>query len=135
MEISHHKFNFSLTLDDLRSIREAIRRWGKPAECIEGFTGVELYRHFERWDQFVKTDWANWDRSEYNHDIGCRYWIRVAIEYSCPATRNILEQQIAPIDAQFQSHMKLIKRQSVLDCVPLSQHPYFWESHTILPEL
>ena len=84
MEITPLKFQLAITQDDLRSIREAIRKWGKPAECIDGFTGAELYRHFERWQPFVSTDWTDWDISEYGHDIGCRYWIQVAIEHSCP---------------------------------------------------
>jgi hypothetical protein len=135
MEISPLKFQFALTADDLRVIRDAIRRWGKSSDCVEGFTGAELYRHFERWEQFVSTDWSHWDISEYDHDIGYRYWIQVAIEHSCPATRVVLEQQVATIDVQFQSHMKAAKRPRVLECAPLSRHPYFWESHTIHPEL
>jgi hypothetical protein len=31
--------------------------------------------------------------------------------------------------------MRSAKRQDILECAPLSQHPYFWESHTIHPEL
>jgi len=135
MEISPLKFHFALTPEDLRSIREAIRRWGKPAECIDGFTGAELYRHFERWQQFVETNWAGWDRSEYDHDIGCRFWVQVAIEHSSPATRTVLEQQVAPLDASFQAQMRPAKRPTILECAPLSHHPYFWESHTIHPEL
>jgi hypothetical protein len=135
MEISPLKFRFVLTSDDLHSIREAIHRWGKPAGCIEGFTGAELYRHFEMWEQFVDANWAGWDRSEYDHDIGCRFWIQLAIECSCPATRAVLEQQVAPVDARFQMQMRPAKRPNILECVPLSGHPYFWESHTVHPEL
>jgi hypothetical protein len=135
MEISPLNFQFALTPEDLRSIREAIRRWGKPADCINGFTGAELYRHFERWRQFVETNWADWDISEYDHDLGCRYWIQVAIEHSSPATRTTLEQQVAPVDALFRKQMRSAKHSKVIELTPLSQHPYFWESHTIHPEL
>jgi hypothetical protein len=128
METSPLKFHFALTPEDLRSIREAIRRWGKPAECIDGFTGAELYRHFERWQQFVETNWADWDRSEYDHDIGCRFWVQLAIENSSPGTHTVLEQQVARVDAP-------AKRPTILESAPLSHHPYFWESHTIHPEL
>ena len=81
MEISRLKHQFALTPEDLNSIREAIRDWGKPNDCIEGYTGAQLYRHFEWWEQFVTTDWAGWDISEYGHDIGCRHWIQLAIEH------------------------------------------------------
>jgi hypothetical protein len=91
MEISQLKFHFALTPEDMRSIREAIGQWGKPPECIDRFSGAELYRHFETWQQFVDTNRADWDRSEYDHDIGCRCWIRVAVEHSCSATRTVLE--------------------------------------------
>jgi hypothetical protein len=131
MEVSPHKYQFALTQDDLRSIREAILRWGKPAECIDGFTGAELCRHFERWKEFVDTDWADRDFSEYEYGIGCRFWIQVSIERSSPATRAVLEQQVAPIDAQFQSRMRRVNRPHILDSAPLSRHPYFWESHSI----
>jgi hypothetical protein len=135
MEISPLKFQFELTPEDLRSIRDAIRRWGKPTDCVEGFNGAELYRHFERWQLFVDTNWADWDISEYSHDVGCRYWIQVAIEHSCPATRLVLEHQVEPIDTEFRAHMKAAKRPDVLDRAPFSKRPYFWETHTIHPEL
>jgi hypothetical protein len=135
MEISPLRFQFALTRDDLRSIREAIHQWGKPAECVDGFTGVELYRHFEGWEQFVETDWADWDQSEYNHDIGCRFWIQVAIEHASPATRAVLEQQVVSLDAIFIAQMRPVRCSNISECAPLSQHPYFWETHTIHPEL
>lgn len=102
---------------------------------MDGFTGAELHRHFESWEQFVDTNWVDWDSSEYDHDIGCRFWIQVAIEHSCPATRTVLEQQVAPVDAVFQSRMRPAKRPDIREGTPLSQHPYFWESHTVHPEL
>ena len=135
MEHSPLKFSFALTPEDLRSIREAIRRWGKPTECISEFNGAELYRHFERWQQFVEINWANWDRSEYDHDIGCRFWIQVAIEHSCPSTCITLEEQVAPVDALFQTRMRPAKRPTILEGAPLAHHPYFWESQTLHPEL
>jgi hypothetical protein len=135
MEISLLKFQFALTSDDLYAIRDAIRHWGKPSDYVDGFTGAELYRHFERWKQFVSTDWSRWDISEYDHDIGCRYWIQVAIEHSSPATRSVLERQVASLDAQFQTQMRPAKRPGILDCAPLGERPYFWETHTLHPEL
>lgn len=134
MKISPLKFQIELTTNDLHSIQGALRCWGKPSDCIEGFTGVELYRHFERWDEFVTTNWDDWDLSEYLHDIGCRYWIQVAIEHSCPETRSVLEQQVDPLDTAFRARMKPTRHPNVLDSVPLSEHPYFWETHTIHPE-
>lgn len=135
MKVSPLKFQFALTADDLHAIREAIRRWGEPSDRVEGFTGAELYRHFGRWEQFVSTDWSHWDISEYDHDIRCRYWIQVAIEHSCPVTRSVLESQVAPLDAQFQSCMRPAKHPDISEGAPLSRQPYFWESHTIHPEL
>ena len=135
MEISPLKFKFELTSEDLRSIRDAIRLWGKPTDCVERFTGAELYKHFERWQQFVDTNWSDWDLSEYGHDIGCRYWIQVAIEHSSPATRSVLERQVTPIDAQFRANMKPAKRPRIELAGPLSGRPYFWETNTLHPEL
>jgi hypothetical protein len=134
MNIGPLKFHFALTPSDLHAIREAMSLWGKPTQSSDGFTGAELYRHFERWEQFVDTDWSDWEWSEYSHDIGCRFWIQIAIEHVCPATRIVLEQQIAPLDAIFQSRMRPSKRPDILGCNLLSQHPYFWESHTLHPE-
>ena len=135
MEISPLKFHFALTPDDVHSIREAVREWGEPVEKIDGFNGAELYRNFESWDQFVDTNWDDWDKHEYSYDISCRFWIQIAIEHSLPATRSVLEEQVAIIDARFQTHMKPVKRLGILEGAPLSGHPYFWESHTIHPEL
>jgi hypothetical protein len=134
MNIGSLKFHFSLTPSDLHTIREAIRQWGMPQTYIDGFTDAVLYRHFERWEQFVNIDWSEWDWSEYSHDIGCRFWIQVAIEHSSLDTRIVLEQQVAPLDAIFQSRMRPLKRPNVLGCISLSHHPYFWESHTLHPE-
>ena len=135
MKISPLKFQIELTSDDLNSIRDALRCWGKSSDCIEGFTGAELYRHFERWDEFVTTNWNDWDLSEYLHDIGCRYWIQVAIEHSYSETQSVLKRQIEPLDVAFRGRMKPASRPNVSDSVPLSKRPYFWETHTIHPEL
>lgn len=127
MLISRLKFRFSLTPEDLHSIREA-------TDIAEGFNGARLYDHFEGWETFVETDWLDWDVSEYDHDLKCRFWIQLAIERSCPATRAVLEQQVAPLDARFQEVMRPTKSRHGMNRLPLSGHPYFWETHTIHPD-
>jgi hypothetical protein len=131
VQISPVKYKFALNAEDMHSIREALRRWGKSEESVDGFNGSTLYRYFERWHQFVETDWTTWDQSEYNQDLDCRFWIQVAIEHSCPATRNDLELEVDFIDARFKACMKHAIEPSILVGTPLSQHPYFWESYTI----
>lgn len=128
MRIAPLGFRFSLTPEDLRSIREA-------CEVAADFNGARLYEEFEAWEGFVDTDWSQWDSSEYDNDIACRFWIQLAIERSSPATRAVLEQQVEPLDERFRAVMKPARSRSGWDRLPLSGHPYFWETHTIHPDL
>jgi len=127
-------FSFSLTETDFVSIRSALRLWGKSNDIVEGYDNAQLNRHFEMWANFVQTDWRDWDISEYNHDIGCRYWIQIAIDYATPQTRNLLEKSVQPIDEIFKTKMKLCSNQQNSSKMPQSGQPYFWETNTIYPE-
>lgn len=134
MEIKPLKYQFSLAESDRESIRQAIHDWGKPGELADGFNGGKLYEYFERWENFVSTDWTNWDSSEYNHDIGCRVWIQVAIEHASPETRSDLERAVKPLDDRFKAHMApATSRGMQRSAAPLSAGPYFWDTHTIHP--
>ena len=134
MKVRELAFDVETALSDLEAIRGAIRKWGKPSSVVDEYAGARLYDEFCAWAQFVDTDWEAWDQSEYNHDIGCRSWIQLAIEYSSSATAIRLEAAVAPIDARFKSRMRPARR--MIERTPVLQgHPYFWETHTLHPEL
>ena len=120
----------------MEKIRVALRSWGKSEEIVSGFTGSRLHDYFGTWSQFVDTDWSDWDRAEYNHDIGCRYWIQLAIENSSSDTSENLQQAVQPVDERFKARMKPCQDTTQLMLKgPFLDHPYFWETHTIHPEL
>jgi hypothetical protein len=116
------------------AIRTALQAWGKPANIVGEFDGARLHNYYEQWAQFVQTDWSHWDISEYDHDIGCRYWIQIAIEHATPQTRVVLEQTILPIDETFIAQMRPCEFRQYSAREPLSNHPYFWEINTIYPQ-
>jgi hypothetical protein len=95
MKVREPDFDVEITVADLESIRDAIRKWGKPSRVADEYEGARLYDQLCAWAQFVDTDWADWDQSEYDHDIGCRYWIQVAIEHSSSATATRLHPALA----------------------------------------
>jgi hypothetical protein len=135
MEINESRFDFCLSEQDRQQIRDGIRKWGKPHSLYTGFNGGRLYNHFEAWDDFVEMNWKDWDFSEYDYDIECRYWIQLSIEYATPVTKQALESAVAKADAKFKAMMKPTKRPKILQPSPLFSHPYFWEANTIHPEL
>jgi hypothetical protein len=135
MRIAEHQFDLRIELSDLERIRSAIRRWGKPAEVADAYDGSLLYRHVEAWHQFVKTDWGNWDASEYDHDIGCRVWVQLAIENSCAGSSERIELAVRPADEHFRASMVPAVAWCRRTTPVLDSHPYFWETHTIHPEL
>ena len=134
MHIRRLKFRFSLSEEDLRGIREAIRAWGKPRDVLDRYNGASLYNHFEIWEQFVSQEWSGWDISEYHHDIGVRTWIQVAIEHSTATTRADLERAVKPLDDKFKGRMVPLSSTTRYETSVLSEGPYFWEQHTIYPE-
>ena len=116
---------------DLLQIRSAILRWKKNEELAHQFDVDRLKDHFEYWEKFVQQEWQGWDESEYDHDLGCRYWIQVAIEYSSVETKMALEKLVMPIDNQFQVKMQPLPNPKLVDYGILHHHPYFWEIDTI----
>lgn len=125
----------SLTSSDLEKIRIALRVWGKSQEVVDNFSETRLQEHYGNWSQFVDNDWENWDISEYIHDIGCRYWIQIAIENSGGDTAKNLERLVQPIDDRFKVKMQPCQTVSYASKDGLLNHPYFWETHAIHPEL
>jgi hypothetical protein len=121
-----------LTEADLRQIRDAVRRWGKPHDVVHGYGDELLRRHFEWWDEFVGDEWDADLYPEYSHDIGCRTWIQVAIEHATPRTRDQLAALVRPLDDVFKRRMWPKDRQSPRWRAPLAEAAYFWETHTIL---
>lgn len=134
MQVDPLRFHFELSLADRSAIQAAIRAWGKPSALADGFNGAKLYEYLERWEQFVDTDWEAWDRSEYDHDLGCRVWIQLAIEHVSPSTRRALEEAASPLDARFQARMLPSAKPRFFEAAPLREGPYFWESHTLHPD-
>jgi hypothetical protein len=126
---------FVITLQDLESIRTALKMWGKSQDVIDEFNGARLHDHFRMWALFVDTDWKNWDVSEYTHDISCRYWIQLCIEHSTPSTRSALEHAVQPLDEHFKAQMRPCNVKRFTAFGPFTGHPYFWEQNTIHPEL
>ena len=135
MKIIEPRFKFCLSELDREQIKDGIRKWGKPEELSNNFNGGKLYSHFEAWSDFVETCWDDRDISEYDHDIGCRYWIQLCIERSTAATQPALERAVAASDCKFETRMKQRQHSNALQMSPLSHHSYFWETHTIHPEL
>jgi hypothetical protein len=128
------RYRFELSATDIDNIQRALRSWGKPSEVVDTFNGATLYNYFERWETFVDTDWAAWDVSEYDHDLGCRVWIQVAIEHASATTREALERAVGPLDARFKERMAPAETPRDLESAPLSHKPYFWQSNTLHPD-
>jgi hypothetical protein len=126
--------DLSILPDDLERIRAAVTIWKGP-ELGRAFSGTRVADYASAWSQFVDTDWAGWDRSEYDHDIGCRYWLQVILEHSAIPTRARLESAIRQSDQVFRTQMRPIARVPTWRVPVLGEHPYFWETHTIHPEL
>jgi hypothetical protein len=135
MKIRPLKYGISVKLEDIDLIRSAIKQWGKDEKVVSAFDGAKLHDYFEKWEIFVDSDWEAWDPSEYDHDVGCRYFIQICIEKSCSETRTILEREVQPLDDEFKGKMKPRKYSVKKIGAPFKEGPYFWELHTIHPEL
>ncbi len=119
---------------DREAIRAALLRSGYADELAQVMS-ARIRLDFEGWEKFVNTDWSAWDFSEYDHEIGQRYGIQVIMEHSCAETRRRLEAEVKPIDDLFLKNMRLFASPHVSrEQLPLSEHPYFWETGTIHPE-
>ena len=134
MKIKHSGFSFKILDADLERVRVVIPYW-KPTFDVSKFDGAMLYNSFEGWIDFVDNDWEKWDMSEYRHEIPCRYWIQLAIEYATEETSLKLKKNVHPIDEKFKSKMQKsrafkIKRASEV----FKNQPYFFQSFTIHPD-
>ena len=123
--------DFTLPNADLHQIRSAIVRWKRNEELAHQFDANRLRLHFGYWEKFVQQEWQGWDESEYDHDLGCRYWIQFSIEYSSVERKMALEKLVMPIDNQFQVKMQPLPNPKLVDYGILHHHPYFWEINTI----
>ena len=135
MQIKKCEFEVWVETSDLERIRDALRRWGKPCDVIENYCGSLLHQHLIAWQEFAETDWSKWDISEYHHDIGCRFWIQLAIENSEPNTADQIHQAAKVSDELFRAKMSPAVESCRSSTTVLRSHPYFWETHTIHPEL
>lgn len=129
------EFDVWIEVSDLERIRDAVRRWGKPTDVVEAYSGSMLHDQLGAWRQFVETDWSHWDISEYGHDNGCRVWIQLAIESSSPETSERIRRAAHPSDEAFRAKMVPAVPWCRRTTPVLKSHPYFWETHTIHPEL
>ncbi|MGB8345877.1 MAG: hypothetical protein WCD86_13400 [Ktedonobacteraceae bacterium] len=121
------------TQTDIAQIQEALRFWGKPQEIIEQYGEATFYKQLDCWKQFVSFHWDEDWQSEYDHDIGCRYWLQLAIEYTTLPTRERLQTMVRPFDEIFQDHMEPTPLRNHASPGPFQGQPYFWEMHTIMP--
>ena len=136
MKVSKSGFGFEITSEDLIKIRDAIRQWKGDPEIAGKFNGGDLYNHYEQWQQFVDSDWEGWDISEYDHDIGCRAWLQLAIENATSKTATLLHKEVTEIDEIFLERMRPFQKQWLSPYLkaPFKNGPYFWETHTIHEE-
>ena len=132
MSFGEGAFNLSLTTEDVASIQRAARLWGKPQEVVEHYGEVALRRHFKCWEKFVHASWDEDWYPEYDHDIGCRYWIQLAVEYATPETRDRLQEAVKPLDDLFKQRMRPCPLHERASLGPFLGRPYFWETNTIL---
>ena len=134
MQIDSPKVAVWIELEDLAEIRRSLTNSEASPDVINSFSGATLHKEFEAWHSFVTTDWEDWDFSEYDHDLACRYFIQLAIEHSSPETAARLASAVAPLDAVFKSKMRSCAVRITRDHLELRDRPYFWESHTIHPD-
>jgi hypothetical protein len=121
-----------LTDKDVTLIQDAIHLWGKPADIVENYGEMLLRNHFLCWQKFVSFNWDEDWTAEYDHDLGCRYWIQLTIEYATLPTSEFLRLKVQPLDEIFKRRMKPIASSRKASPGPWKNGPYFWENNTIL---
>ena len=122
-----------LSVDDRARMREVIRKWGKGENIVAQYDDSLLEKHLKCWQVFVEFEWdEGWDISEYDHDLGCRYWLQLAIENTAVETREKIMRLVEPMDAVFKRRMTPLQSPN-FDVKPgvFAGHPYFWETNTI----
>jgi hypothetical protein len=134
MEITSPRFPIWIEPEDLELIRASLKRSAVGDAIIASFTGSALHDEFEAWDSVVTADWDGCDFSEYDHDIGCRYFIQLAIEHSSPQSASRLAQAVESLDAKFRARMRPCRERITRVHLELKGHPYFWESNSIHPD-
>jgi hypothetical protein len=132
MSLRDFPANPLLTQTDIAQIREALRLWGKPREIIDQYGEAMFHKHLECWKKFVLFHWDEDWQSEYDHDIGCRYWLQLAVEYATLPTRERLQTLVRPLDEIFQDHTEPTPLRRLASPGPFRGQPYFWETHTIM---
>ena len=125
----------SLSDDELSTIRNVIVAWGKSQAVANDFDGSKLHQLFDSWAEFVDTDWDGWDISEYNHDLGVRYWLQLVLENADFENSTSLQDALKPIDDRFikAAHECGLLR-SGNDSV-FNEESYFWQNTSIHPEI
>ncbi len=113
--------------DELAHVRAAIRRWGKPAAVAERFNSGDVARHIRAWNAFVERDWAEFDLSEYHHDLGCRTWLELLIDAVSPRTATRITGAIRSADARFLARMQPRRAAGLARGI-------FWEANTLHPD-
>jgi len=76
---------------------------------------------------------VNWDISEYDHELGCRYWLQLIMENVGADSRARILSELDPLDQIFKSKMKPFDK-SIFRMQVFKAQPYFWETNTIHPE-
>lgn len=132
MESDNAGFTITLTPKDVIAIQQSLRLWGKPEQVVESYNEATLQKHLVCWKKFVVFDWNEDWYDEYQHDIGCRYWIQLAIENASLETQFRLIDVITPLDEVFKSRMKPCPLRERASPDPFLEKSYFWETHTIL---
>lgn len=127
--------DLSLSTGDIVLVQDAMKKGGIPQYVVEQFGETMLRQDFEWWDRFVHFPWSEDWEDEYDHDIGSRYGIQIAIEYATPATREKLQAAVKPLDEIFKQRMKpsTFMEKRIPPPSILKGRPYFWETNAIIP--
>lgn len=106
--------------------------WDKPSPIVDNYGGGLLRTHLDCWREFVGFAWEAGSEDEYAHDIGVRYWLQIALEYSTPSTQARLQALLDPLDAEFKRRMIPAPLATYASSNPFMGRPYFWETHTLI---
>lgn len=118
---------------DVEAFRRRVAEW-KGNDGASRVDSSIATRHLARWQTFVATDWDEYDVSEYDHALGCRYWLELLVVAVHPDTAERVAVALAPSDATFRARMRPCRDRRIVAIPGLTGAPYFWETHALHPD-